>query len=573
MQILRPVLITALAVFLFSCERAVQESSKVSIQLPVSSSKAVTFSGPATTGPVAPSDEEKPDEFLSLQPTEYAGEYPINCYAVVVGAEATSFKKNYCGQKDASTAVSHDLEFGPIVGLIPEGGVISFDLDIGKARQFYVLGFHAINAQSCRDLAQQPEKYNLSKPYLIGKSGPVDLVGGDQNVVIKLGSVSGSSSFDDCVITEIDSDLKYPVADSIKVVKNSFPYSVLRVPPPTGYDCEPLSIFLKQNGGRATVGGVTNASIAYSPTASGFTSIVSYDSNADCINGTNGSNNFLFFKNQTDKVRWVQTLSSWSTAYFQAKVGNLIDQLATTVYSSLSQQIVDTVVPKLVEPGKCYKLASYIKDINGLESSLSATANINVTGGTATFFSTLANCIANTPVITQVIFPTSSKIEYYVRTNTSSTNFTVTLSYGALHDDGARISYPNSVIDSTTIVGLRFQGQAYVPDNPSQCNRIQVMPIDTNGRVQASTVGGRIKFSLESSELAGVQLYTDATCSSILPAEPALGNPVTIGSNYIEYYYKATNGTFGPGHLQFLYSNGNGTVTGRFNFEIIDKNY
>lgn len=598
--------VIALAFFSVSCQRASDEqSSKISIQLPGAMlASGLQVGSQATSVPVSEViDVEKSKDYLQMTPTGFSsGDYPINCYAVLAAGPEPVFKKNFCGKKNSQNIIQRELEFGSYVALVPSGSSIDFELPAGESRQFYVLGLHAASAASCRDLASKPEKYNLSRPYLIGKSEPVSLKGGTESTVTIGLSVPGANDyFDDCVVA--DDELQFPLAERIVIEQNTFPFSQLRKHASAGYYCEPIEVALKNFslsldsvvGNPATVFSETTARLQMSLTPpQNFVNVLSYDTASDCYADTNVKDGFSFLRNDTKKVRWIKIDVAAVTG--DRSYRSVFDNGSLTSTSSsfrvtmdISSPYFDYQLPRKVRPDKCYEIKTHFRNLNGEPAAIAASADVTlstVPAGSASFYFTGNECETNTnPISASITIPTGTNTAtYFMRTNSVSQEYLFravdnTNNIKTLVGD-AKVRYPfaatSLVKNTTSITSLRFKGKTYAP-NLDSCQELTVYLVNDEGTsLHTGAAGGTLKLLTDASAMANTLLYSDSSCSNPVNS----GNPnvsVTSGKYAVSLYMKVSASTtaFGPRHMQFSFSESASqpAALGRFDYYVTKASF
>lgn len=596
------IIIIALITFLFSCQRASDESSsKISIQLPGAMlASGLNVGSQATSSAVVSEvvDVEKNTDYLQMIPTGFnSGDYPINCYAVLAAGPEPVFKKNFCGKRDAKNIIQRDLEFGAYVALAPAGTAIDFELPSGDARQFYVLGIHAVSASSCRELAGKPEKYNLTRPFLLGKSEPVSLKGGTETTVTVGLSMPGANDyFDDCVVT--DDEIQFPLAERVVIEQSSFPFGRLRKPASVGYYCEPIEVALKNFsvsldglvGSPATVAVETTARLQINTaTPENFIDVLSYDTAANCYSNTNIKNGFSFFRNDTKKVRWIKIDGADATANARS-YRSVFDNGSLTstgspflVTTDVGLSYFDIHMPRKVRPDKCYEIRTDYRNLNGQLTAIAASGDVTLAtdpAGSATFFNNSSDCLAGTNQIsTSITVGTGQNTAtYYMRTNTSSQDYRLSVSDSTnniksiLGQPKIRYPYTGSALIKNihNISSLRFKGKNYV-ENSDTCQELIVYFVNDEGTsLHTGVAGGVLKLLAAASAMGDTTLYSDSSCTSALnSSSPNVS--VASGQYAISLYMKvsalATN--FSPRHIQFSFSESNSSsVTGRYDYYV-----
>lgn len=247
-----------LSILSVSCAREAEQTATVVIQLPgaqkMSTSSLTTFSDDNPDDDDLGWSTDIPDGLI----TDPAAVKPINCYAVMVEGPEPLMRINTCGRRDSSTKKIDSSLFGFKVGLwmgaIPGGTTtaprsIPMEVPAGLARTFRLIGFHVDDIVDCILLQGDPDRTEMSRPYVIAESPPIDLVPGEKEVPLNM-VFNSEKWFDDCDFGGGGEDNYAPIiATQIQIRKESFPTWQL-VHNETEVRCQPLDIQLTDALGR-----------------------------------------------------------------------------------------------------------------------------------------------------------------------------------------------------------------------------------------------------------------------------------------------------------------------------------
>lgn len=160
----------------------------------------------------------------------------VNCFAVMVSGPEPFMSRTSCPVVDSSSAnISAQKRIGLVRGLVPSGGTVSFPVPAGPQRQFTLLGVKADPLSACLDFMNP----NISQDYtsqlfIVGESSFIDLPpGATVSVPIKLPASgtafsTGSPRIGECSGPDSPSNLGRILPTKTQVVKDQFPYSILK---------------------------------------------------------------------------------------------------------------------------------------------------------------------------------------------------------------------------------------------------------------------------------------------------------------------------------------------------------
>lgn len=458
-------LFLALPLLLFSCTRAVDDKTSVTITLPNSQSiqrfsrnlTALNISDGVEAGVANAATDFAPD------PGNVA-EYDTNCYLVTVSYPEEAANRNYCGSKDLiraaaappvnSPTTTDDVALTPsfyfsqnFAGLIDpqvSSEVVLTDIAIGSRRQFTVIAVPTTDPSSCKNLLDQPfDKGSMLKPRIVG-SVTQDISAGGDPVIIAVDTANPTDTFEDCVITE--TKLNFPHAEKTIIEQETFPFNYMRAnSKPIGAICQPLMVGLRASisGTDREVPAALNfngtASVLKSRSGSTFQVIKTYNTHEYCIAdtyGTAGSDTFTLQRNQTSRKRWIRVPTETGSTTYKAALTDPVPEIDTyqeaTFKLGLAGHImIDHNIPRVLQLDTCYLVSSTLRSITG-EASQSATAGLIMTNsGTAglEFFQSASDCKDGIPSPNITIASGSRGEEYWIKA--PSTAF----------GDGQRIDY------------------------------------------------------------------------------------------------------------------------------------
>lgn len=172
------------SVIFLSCERKMDESTKLQIQLPYTSANQMSGKAEISAQSIVGGGQ-----WGVSDPTAFND---ISCFAIAV--EAPDLNQFRCTRSDGSIA----LRPGVLVGAFRAGEKIEVDVPAGPDRRIHAIGFAATSLSACTnfDLNDGPDKTNLSAPHLLG-SIKRDLDPGNATVLIAA-SLSSAGKFSHC---------------------------------------------------------------------------------------------------------------------------------------------------------------------------------------------------------------------------------------------------------------------------------------------------------------------------------------------------------------------------------------
>jgi hypothetical protein len=491
-----------MSLFLFSCDRAVDDKTEVVLYLPNAQSAAKFSSNLTTLIDTTPLLLPEVGISTGVIANEYIpGDSPListaYCYLVAVENEESDPDKqaaanpNYCGKKisdsggfvlDSITSkevgsISPDERFGVYyAGLVDANAAQTIPINLGlmdvsgPPKTFKVFGFPATTAEACQFSADAPfNKAALYQPRLIGKTTGVKLLASDRNsITVNVSTTTDANTvyYDDCLIQE--SKLDYPEATDVLIDQDTFPYNYMRSKAGTNDPavCQPVKFTLKSND--TSLARAVPAAFKYDKrlSLSRLTfagQIPTYGSYDNCVNDKNGSSEFVFPRNQTQHLRWIAINEAGSFAiYLKADLSqttfgaNEITPTASVAPFSLvphGTTLLDVNAPKVLQKGICYKATAYFRDIDGSSATtttftfkpvISSTTSMNV-------FATDLSCRDGTPAIN----PTAGQ-SY----GGSLPSINLWLKYSGTAADGVKVDFSGTVSTGVIVPKLTFTSAA-----------------------------------------------------------------------------------------------------------------
>lgn len=643
--------VVILAFTLVACNRAVDEDySEVSLILPAASQTNSMQSGLGSTSGIetgAPAIDSGETRFDSTIIPTHTGSKAINCYLVLVSDEdKKDFTVNYCGNFSANSTISDSLitdkqiEFGPYYGPFPATATnttVSIPVKNGKKRIFKLLGFHAPDNNYCVSFKDSLNKSKLSRPYFLGASNSINLPEDGQKVVINYSQSGGdpSTSYQDCVVN--DQLFKFLPANKVAINQQRFPFSYLRaVPntlPPTKY-CESVDIDLlnKDAAGNLAPGAFTQQTafnlLVNNVTQYTFTTSEQCESNlTSAVPSSTGiasaNTSIVFGPGQTSQKRWyVQTATSANVSQvlkvqplgFDLESENYnFNLILTTPTSATSQAIFHYEMPYVIQEDKCYRVKTFIRDLNGRPVSATSVSSY---GSGVTGISTYTDDACGTPTSTS---STTNAYAYYIKAdgtyfeNGASVNFSLALSpSGSVivsHAPVKIVSQRESTITPAQIGTLKTRAKTSFKNSSDLCFPIYLSLTDVKGTGLVLNdydldVAGTMRglsalkvFILLDPVLSlydsGFTLHDNDTCSTAAAnifqpfnAPASFGNLTSINSsdNVFKLYLRPSgNSVYGKRKLKFVlaapaasspFTTGIGNMNvGEFEFELTPTGY
>lgn len=126
--------------------------------------------------------------------TGFSGSFPINCYIIFVSGPEPEMQRNFCERKNDGAFTPRKV--GLWAGGTSAGGTLAIDVPAGNDRVVMIAGFYAQNG-SCVNFRNGLNS-GLSRPYLLGETGPVNLIGGQTAEVAVNMNFAATNWFDNC---------------------------------------------------------------------------------------------------------------------------------------------------------------------------------------------------------------------------------------------------------------------------------------------------------------------------------------------------------------------------------------
>ncbi len=183
-KFLRLVVILCCSGMVMSCERKMDKSAQLQIQLPYTAANQMTAKAGLSAQTVAGG--------VAWGVSDPANFNDISCFAIAV--EAPDLNQFRCIRSDGSIA----MRPGVLVGTFPAGSRIEVDVPAGPDRRIHAIGFAATSPDACKnfDTNDGPNKAHLSAPHMLG-SVKRNLDPGPATVVITA-SLSAAGKFHSC---------------------------------------------------------------------------------------------------------------------------------------------------------------------------------------------------------------------------------------------------------------------------------------------------------------------------------------------------------------------------------------
>lgn len=566
-----------------SCGREEETKTAVTFKLPESvSSKAGSYSNFSISSYM--SDELEEDSGWSgAIPTGILGDgtQPINCYAVMYNSLESSLRQNICGQRIPGTeeidtsALDTHFYVGGYVGAAPEGAELTLELEPGNFRRFFLVGFHVTDTSQCKDIAEDFDRKNYSRPYVVGRSDLVNLVpGGTTEVPINM-EFDETKWFDMCQGPDFDDDFEEEkeYATSLLVRRRDFPRDSL-----VENTCTPVEVIPVNNEGlpKPLPPDVSflNAQL-FEYTGATPAPVSTYDSYDNCTSEFSiTASPFLFTSNEHSKTFWMKDARVDVTHDFYVEVqsyntasGPIINHPMQAVIRTPFDHIDDSkgtfyvVGPRSGIPGEVYKYVAYFKQHkNSYQPNLStATTNaelLQITGGGTAYLlpgGIAASCGAERSGAPQMIafsvpsatssvsycmeFPDSPGEEkiFELRPYTSAVyaksmenqQFTLTAAGGSEEIRRLLVNGPKNVIEQ----------KCHGPFSVSLANEF-----GTAVKAPASNVS----LFFEPHSITDVSIHTNDDCTSsdiisaqgALPTAPISPLEIQAGNNWVPFYVK-----------------------------------
>lgn len=428
MRITLAYLIFFSALFVFnSCDRAHENSSKVSLTMPTAKPQSFSLNSTVSVNSVTALNDWAP-----IIPTGFAGDQPVNCYFVAVSGPDPILRSRACYKTVNSTTSSTNqplFAYGFIAGPIPEGQTINLEVPSGPDRVFKILAAHATSLAECR-----PEfgKENLSKPYVLGEVGRINLEPNVDATVTVPVSFDQNQYVDGCdLVAPPPAPAAPPTHINVEFENPLFGENV--------YDnqCVPTMVSITDTSGIITFMNSADLTLGFRTDNSSDQS--SYLDFYRCANSISADSTFVFPKNVFKAKRWLRVDSSWASA---TSLGLHLHPPALTLRGAPSKRFAVSTqfvylanVPNFIRNDTCYPIFFSKRSV---DSSLDATLNSddvtisaqNATAGSIISFHTSNTCSgAGTTNFTSGPYPNIKYDKIYFKTSGvpigDAVNFTV----------------------------------------------------------------------------------------------------------------------------------------------------
>jgi hypothetical protein len=545
---------------LSSCERAMKsDTTKLTLVVPASQTDVLStqkFVKSLNLGLL--STETNENQYNEIFPTGFttvSGTTPINCYLVTVTAPEDFMNINYCGV-DRGAGVERDLTFGTYVGLVRSNSEIVLNVPTGKNRKVMLFGFHVSDITECKDLRNNPQKNLMSFPYYVGSSERIDLDGSDKIVNVQLETPADSNRQDSCNI-EAGSPF---VSEATHTVYNDtlFPYNKLRIPNTVGFTCEELRFSFYNTPANFTVSSFLYEDRFVLQVGDGvsFTNRVTYGNYNSCASDTSQLSEERVYPTKISKNVWARfTLSdSWINQVRFVSL-NRTDITATvkpvslvsTPAASYSFDLLG--LPTKLLNGQCYPFRVAIRNLFGELPTVIASSTLTIvpkfpSAGTAVGMTySDPGCSSILPNITMGSNQSLSAPVYIKLEVATPTQELGVLEVTKLTGDAGLLAYnvPFRVVHQATTTPVLSKifltgfssGNNIVLNGVDRCVPVAVIFQDQNGLPVLTTAADNIEFlPPPESDLSGVSLYGDQTCSSNLNT-----GSLSIGAGKVSYVF------------------------------------
>jgi hypothetical protein len=368
---------------LSACSRESVETASVVVTLPAAnqfstSSKVSTF----TTDDNPDDDDlgwstEIPDGLLGQSGVNT----PINCYALMVEGPEPLMGINTCGRRKSTTREIDKSLFhfrvGRWMGAVTNAGSapasIVMEVPTGLARKFRLIGFHATDPLiDCILLQGDADHTNLSRPYVIAESAPIDLVPGDVEVPLTM-SFDNQKWFDECDFGGGSNGGSPVIATRVEIRKDSFPEG--RFYKATGnLRCHAIDVQLTDNFGRPAVLPSGVSQVTYK-LKDGASDLGTFDDKDSCQTNAMAIKNEFSIPAQSSRFvrRWIQIPAAHSPNFLSlsleesapATVGALISSTARVFPLDFDSALFY----QIIAPSIGYKGESFEVDVIGRKAA------------------------------------------------------------------------------------------------------------------------------------------------------------------------------------------------------------
>jgi hypothetical protein len=574
------VLLCLLLVAGVSCSRKKSETTNIVFEIPAVQHKAsglnlLDFEETAD-------DDDLEDNWSSVVPTGITtGDYPINCYAVMVSGPESNFRESTCGRKTTTTVAGTTtttstmtplFQFGPWVGGVyaSAGTATSVQLEVpaGNDRVFRLIGFHALTPEACTDFKTQHIKATeLSKPHIIGVADRVALAPGATATISITQTLRSEDWFDKCEFKDINNEPKEAQADSVGIkmvsgITENAIETLLTTETPGTYKCELYKIHLMDKYFKPAnhdqevvvrVSGCMNSdpSSDCDPDTQ-LTSFIEYENCATQVSGT-GQQSFKLGKNIRHLYRWIRSpvygpsFDRLHNAFLQATAtveGIEMQKVNPSKFRirELTNKFVKIDGPKNLIKDGCYKYTSTYSTYSGGISQTSGTLNsveLWAEDGDSDTNISSTHLFNNSSCSSAYILPaanTWTTTDFYIKAPSASK-----LRLKVIADTATEADESELVIKSRPGTfsprRLRFNGPNTL-ESGSCKGPFSIQVLNENNSVIISTAANSVNVKLkESSPIAFYSSKNSNGCLGLINMESS-GLTIPIGSTDATFYLK-----------------------------------
>lgn len=378
----------SLILFFTACERASDDTSKISIQMPGNSSSFASSRMTSLNSVGAMGD------WSPIVPSGFSGSEPINCYFVAVSGPHPALNSRACYQTDANNVNIPTFSYGFLAGPVAAGEILELSVPSGPDRVFRLMGMYANSAADCNT---NFSKQYLSKPYKVGEVGAVNLVPNVETQVAIPISFDSSKYVDGCDL------VAPPIAPTVPPthINVQFANSIFGQNVYNG-QCLPVNVFITDLLG----------SVIF-PTRDPIPSLQFVDSSLNTINSfesfsacstspPSATSSFIFPANSFIEKRWLSVDSGWFGKTYiglqntPAGLAVRTNPLRFNTTSGGSDFVYAAQVPTFIKNGTCYPIHFTRRAINNSGDPSLASANVSVSasvaGGSFIFYGNDPNC-------------------------------------------------------------------------------------------------------------------------------------------------------------------------------------
>lgn len=378
----------SLILFFTACERASDDTSRISIQMPGNSSSFASNRITSLNNVGALGD------WLPIVPSGFSGSEPINCYFVAVSGPDPALNSRACYQTDANNVNLPTFNYGFLAGPVAAGEILELSVPSGPDRVFRLMGMYANSAADCN--ANFTKQY-LSKPYKVGEVGAVNLVPNVEAQVTIPISFDSSKYVDGCdLVAPPVAPTAPPTHINVQFATPIFGQNVYNG------QCLPVNVFITDLLGSVifpTRDPIPNLQFV----DNSMTIKSSFESFNACSTGTPvATSSFYFPANSFVEKRWLYVDSGWAGKIhigLQNTPASLAVRTNPLRYNTAfggSDFVYAAQVPTFIKNGTCYPIHFTRRSINSSGdpslASADVTVSASVAGGSFTFYGNDPNC-------------------------------------------------------------------------------------------------------------------------------------------------------------------------------------